>query len=455
MKGRNIKAGCTAFTPISGWRVATACTILCLLVSGCYAPIHSAGIEARTLPDEFRWPQRTAAARLNYSSLVGLTQAVYLLGTGDRLEVTVPDLITKGTAQTFQVTVLDHGEIYLPRLGSVGVGGLSLAQAQQQVNAALAGSLLQNPGAVVTLVEKGTVNVLVLGAVQRPGIHALPRFENDVAHALAAAQGFSENAGDVIEIHRRQQFMSTENVSVPKSGILTASFQTASMDSGMPQPHGAGGSPIHIPTSPLTQQPFQVHRYGGHSLGQLIDTPAPTFSPGMGQGSTEGSQTGMPIIRIPLRGVDCLFNPGDVTLNVADVVIVPQKTDKVFYVVGPLSGQNRFSFSSGDRNREIGNGLLLPDDREVDVVTAVVMAGYIDPIESPTTVTVHRAGQNGMPLLIRVDLIAARSDPKETILVQPGDIIYLNPDPFWYSRRLMDRVIDRALGTAVGRWLTN
>ena len=147
-------------------------------------------------------------------------------------------------------------------------------------------------------------------------------------------------------------------------------------------------------------------------------------------------------------------NPADVVLNAADVVIVPRRSDKVFYVVGPLSPQSRVRFSVGDRDREIGSGLLLPEDREVDVVTAVAMAGYIDPIESPTTVTVHRTGQNGMPMLIRVDLIAARTDPSETILVQSGDIIYLNPDPWWYFRRMSDRIIDRALGTAAGRWLT-
>ncbi|MDG1896285.1 MAG: hypothetical protein P8J37_15390 [Fuerstiella sp.] len=65
--------------------------------------------------------------------------------------------------------------------------------------------LLQKPDAIVSLVEKGTVNVLVLGAVQQPDVHALHRYENDVAHALGAAQGFAEDAGDVIEIHRRSQ----------------------------------------------------------------------------------------------------------------------------------------------------------------------------------------------------------------------------------------------------------
>ena len=64
---------------------------------------------------------------------------------------------------------------------------------------------------------------------------------------------------------------------------------------------------------------------------------------------------------------------------------------------------------------------------------------HVDPIDSPTTVTVHRILPDGRPLLVKVDLIAARSDPLETILVQPGDIIYLNPDAPWWFRRILDR----------------
>ena len=70
------------------------------------------------------------------------------------------------------------------------------------------------------------------------------------------------------------------------------------------------------------------------------------------------------------------------------------------------------------------------------------MAGYIDPIDSPTTVTVHRVAPNGQPLLIYVDLIQARYDARETVLVAPGDIIYLNPDGPWWFRRTFDRVVD-------------
>ncbi len=454
MDSRNNNAGCRLFVSFQGWRLAAVSPILWMCVAGCYAPLHSDGIAARTLPDDFRWPQRTSASRLNYSNLVGPAPSVYLLGPGDRLELMVPDLIAVGNVQPFQVTVLDHGEIQLPRLGPVSVGGLSLAEAQQKINAALAGGLLQNPCAMASLIEKGTINVLVLGAVKEPGVHALPRYENDVAHAIAAAQGFTETAADVVEIHRRQQF-SALGMAPPQPVIQTAGFQTVSGVPAAPQATAPQGTVIPPSGAPSHWQPYMDYRYGGHSLGRTGVQQPIESQPVIDYENSEEFQVEIPIMRIPLRGDSCPVNPDAVVLNASDVVIVPQKTDKVFYVVGMLSSQSRIRFSMSERDREIGNGLLLPDDREIDVVTAVVMAGYIDPIESPTTVTLHRMGQDGMPLLIIVDLIAARSDPKETVMVQSGDIIYLNPDSAWYTRRLVDRVIDRALGTAVGRWLTN
>jgi hypothetical protein len=84
------------------------------------------------------------------------------------------------------------------------------------------------------------------------------------------------------------------------------------------------------------------------------------------------------------------------------------------------------------------------------------MAGYIDPIDSPTTATLQRTGRDGHPMLIRVDLIKARSDRRENLMVQAGDIIYLNPDGRWWFRRTLDRVIPDLLvfpyERAILRW---
>ena len=55
-----------------------------------------------------------------------------------------------------------------------------------------------------------------------------------------------------------------------------------------------------------------------------------------------------------------------------------------------LAEQTRtIRYSLAVKERELGNALILPPNREIDVVTGVVMAGYIDPIDSPTTVTVY------------------------------------------------------------------
>ena len=427
---------------------------------GCYAPMHSPGIDARTLPDQYRWPIRTSANPLNYSHLVRHAPPAYILGPGDKLSLTAPDLIQEGRSDSFEVQVLDSGEFYVPRLGPVRVAGLTVSQAQQRLNTALAAGLLIDPQAVLTLTEKGTVNVLVLGAVQNPGVHALPRFENDVAHALAAAQGFSDFAGEAIEVHRRGAVVQQQTVPTPADNSAPVSPRVVHPPVVTPriQPQSLMPRQLYAPSGAPQEASLQTF---GHS-GSGIMTVSATSDPGVPCGEFVGLNIGLctvpctsPIVRIPLRGDNQRIASADVTLNPGDVVVIPQKTDKVFYVVGPLSQQNRLRFSVGDRDRQIGNGLLLPDDREVDVVTAVAMAGYIDPIESPTTVTVHRSRPGRSPLLIRVDLLAAREDAKETVMVQPGDIIYLNPDAWWYGRRITDRVIERALGTAIGRWLTN
>lgn len=491
--------------------------IVVALLAGCYAPMHSPGTPATDLPDEFRYPMRTMPQPINFSTLTAEQPFAYLLGSGDVLEIAIPDLIGPGQMEAIQVTVLEQGEISLPRVGPISVGGLSLADAQMQVNRALAAGFLQNPRATLRLVQKGTINVLVLGAVKKPGVHGLPRYENDVAHALAAAEGFSELAGEVVEVHRRDAFsppgMLHPPMAVPAlapggNQLALPPAQYAEPVPPPPAPPATMPTPTQLPvlpisraeptpvsapqratppayiqrpTAPLPQSPQppqpqqRVSPYGDYRQAPAAPRPkvrgqSPVeIPPGTLPGSPDWisteplravthipcAETASPILRIPLRGDASWVRPEDVILHPGDVVIVPQKTQEVFYVVGPLSDQNRLRFAVGDRDREIGSGLLLPRDREIDVVTAVAMAGYIDPIESPTTVTLHRVGPDGMPMLIIVDLIAARSDPQETLLVQPGDIIYLNPDCAWYSRRLMDRVIDQALGVAIGRWLTN
>lgn len=348
-----------------------------LLTTGCWAPYRSYGIPACSLPDDFRTPIRTAGPPLNFSSLTMNPPADYLLGTNDVLEVTIAGLYTGAGAVPFRVQVMANGEVHLPIVGPVMVGGLNLLQAQQSITQAYGDGVIKDPRVSISLAQKASIDIVVLGEVQSPGVHSLPKYQNDVAHAVAAAGGLARDAGFLVEVHRR----------------------------------------ILDPTA------LRPERFG---LEYIDENPTHPRS----------------ILRIPLRGISPdLLEENDIILQPGDVVVVPSRKHEVFYVVGRLSTTNLVRFSLGDRERELGAGLILPRDREIDVVTAVTMAGYIDPIESPTTVTVHRMNPYGAPMLIHVDLIKARYDSRETVLVQPGDIIYLNPDHSWYFRRTLDRIV--------------
>lgn len=368
----------------SRWRsesTTVAFTLLVLTVglTGCYAPLHSPGIPASSLPESFRMPVRSLAAPLNYANLTVSPPEDYILGPGDLLEVTVPDLYQGAEFRPMLVRIMADGRIHLPLLDAIELAGLNLLEAQQAVEAAYANGFFDNPRVNIALAEKATVDVVVLGEVTNPGVYPLPKYQNDVGHALAAAGGLTELADSIIEVHRR------------------------------------------LPSS----VPLDDYR---PAVGEEID------------GDLDDPKT---MLRIPLRGLPPgALRPQNVILHPGDVVVVPSRSHEVFWVVGELDQTNLVRFTLGNRERELGAGLVLPRDRDIDVVTAVAMAGYIDPINSPTTVTVHRTLPNGDPMLIRVDLIAARYDRRQTVMVQAGDIIYLNPDAAWYSRRLFDRVVD-------------
>lgn len=387
------------------------CLLLAILCTGCYAPLHSPGIPACTLPDSFRVPQKFLSTPVNFAALTAETGEIYQLRSGDLVRVDIAELESDPRrlppvddtfrrdappfASSVEVEVTEGGEVFLPLVGMVSVDGMTLEEARTEIAKAYSrGGFIDAPRINVAVIAEGTTKVIVLGAVTRPEVYELARSESSIAHALARAGGLTEEAGNEIQVHRRSGAEEISN----------------------------GPQPVDV-TGEL-----------------LISSESPTN------------------LRIPLRSLDpVMLDPEQARLEDGDVVVVQQKTDEIFFVVGELSTNNLVRFTLGRENRDLGNGFVLPPDRDVDVVTAVAMAGYIDPIDSPTTVTVHRTLVDGTPMLIHVDLIAARFDRLENIMVQAGDIIYLNPDAQWWFRRTLDRVIPTLLTSpyteAMERWI--
>jgi protein involved in polysaccharide export with SLBB domain len=142
------------------------------------------------------------------------------------------------------------------------------------------------------------------------------------------------------------------------------------------------------------------------------------------------------LIRIPLRirrGETPSFRPEDIVLNDGDIVFIESRETEVYYTAGLMP--------AGEH--------VLPRDYDLDVVEAVlrIRGGLVNGginqqsqfafqlqaqgigFPSPSLLTVLRKTSDGRQLRIRVDLARALRDPRERILVQPGDILVLQEKP--------------------------
>lgn len=118
----------------------------------------------------------------------------YPLGAGDALRVQVfqnPDL-------TIETRVSENGSITYPLIGSVELGGLSIAAAEKKIASALKeGGFVQQPQVNIVLMQVRGNQVGVLGQVNRPGRFPLETFNTRVSDMLAAAGGATAGGDDI------------------------------------------------------------------------------------------------------------------------------------------------------------------------------------------------------------------------------------------------------------------
>lgn len=151
-----------------------------------------------------RGRSRTALALLLVLGLAaGATaqDASYRLGAGDRINVSVYGQ----TELTGEYTVGGGGNLFLPLVGEVAVGGLTLPEAQARVVERLADGFLQQP--VVSLRVTEMRPFYVLGDVRSPGSFAF-RYGASVLSGIALAGGFAEP--QQVQLGQRTDFLGAD-----------------------------------------------------------------------------------------------------------------------------------------------------------------------------------------------------------------------------------------------------
>ena len=124
-------------------------------------------------------------------------ESEYRLAAGDAIKVQVyqnPDL-------TLEARVSESGSISYPLVGNVVVGGMSIAEAESAIAAALRqGKILNQPQVNIVLLQVRGNQVSVLGQVQRPGRFPLETTTMRVSDLLALAGGVNPQGDDVVVV---------------------------------------------------------------------------------------------------------------------------------------------------------------------------------------------------------------------------------------------------------------
>lgn len=119
----------------------------------------------------------------------------YVIGAGDLVRIAVyqsPDL-------SLEARVAESGTIGYPLLGTVKLGGLSVAQAEAEITRGLReGQYLKNPQVTLMVTQVRGNQVSALGLVNKPGRYAIDLVGMRLSELLALAGGIAPEGSEIV-----------------------------------------------------------------------------------------------------------------------------------------------------------------------------------------------------------------------------------------------------------------
>ena len=230
----------------------------------------------------------------------------YRLGSGDVIRITVfqnPDLTT-------EARVSESGEVSFPLVGTVKMGGKSVAAAEQAVaNGLREGGFVLQPQVNILPLEIRGNQVSVLGQVNRPGRYPLETFNMRVADMLAVAGGVSETGADTL-------VLSGTRDGSPFQREITLAKLFASDAAGNDMV--AGGDIIYVARAPVffiygqVQKPGAYRLEEGMTLMQALATGGGLTNRGTERGMQVHRRNGSGQVEITALGRNEPLRPDDV-----------------------------------------------------------------------------------------------------------------------------------------------
>jgi protein involved in polysaccharide export with SLBB domain len=406
------------------WRVGLVCLFLSLHAGCASLTFPISGVPVRKIPTEYFPEPKESKHMIDLALLRQPQPDVYRLGAGDVLGIWIegvlgekgqippvhyPEGKEKPPAIGFPIPVRDDGTLALPLIEPIRVDGRTIAEVEEAIRDAYTHPKKYlkegEERTIVTLIRERTYHVLV---IRQDGADTVNAGSRTSISDVVVLGGNKRSTGHAVDLPAY------------KNDVLNALAQTG----GLPGLDAKNEIVIHRRRKTEKQERTDDWRRAGTPPNKL---PADTL---------EGEEP-VERVRISLRlgpGEKPTFRPEDVVLETGDIVQIESRDTEVFYTAGLLP--------SGE--------FPLPRDYDLDVLEAIarvqgpiasgglqtnnfVLAGSLvaggigGP--SPSLVVILRKTPSGAQIPIRVDLNRAIRNPRERVIIQPGDVILLQQTP--------------------------
>jgi len=195
--------------------------------------------------------------------------STYLLGPDDQLEISGPEL-TEVANKPMRID--SDGDIQAPLAGRVHLSGLTVQQAERELNKVMS-TYIRQPQVSVNVVEVRSQPVSIVGAVNTPGVHQVQGHKT-LLEMLALAGGMRQDAGYSIRITREVEWgcLPLPNAHLDSSGQFSVAEVNVAeiMEAKNPEdniqifPHDI----ISVPKAEMVYVIGEVKRSGGFVLGE-------------------------------------------------------------------------------------------------------------------------------------------------------------------------------------------
>ncbi len=200
----------------------------CVGMEGCAS---TGRYTSANLPSEWHALPTANVRTIGLTKLAGDSVPVDQITGGDVIEINLVAGLGTNDSAEFQARVNEQGFATIPHVGQVYLGGLTLEAAESAIKTAcIQGEFYRDPHVVVTMKQRKTVQVTVVGAVEKEGTYSLRSGAAGLLSAISTAGGFTEKAGTTVELRTPATKSSPGGLIAQAGGEFDGRLQNAGPD---------------------------------------------------------------------------------------------------------------------------------------------------------------------------------------------------------------------------------